>query len=340
MSKKIVLFSGGIDSYAAWYYLGKPQTVYFPVGTPSTKMETKIIRELIPETIIDNSIHLANREESEGGNAFLPMRNLYFAMLACKYGDEIVMAGLKDDVVNDKNEEIFAEFSSLLSRLNNRVIKVTSPFWDETKAEVVSWYLGVKGSLSGLLRTVSCYSSGEEMVTDYFPYDRYCGECRCCFRKWCAFWANGIHMHFFNDELLGEYYARATQGKYVASRNETIKKAVSEYRLLMQADDNNFSDLKERTVAVDIDGVLTKETGGHDYEYRTSVFGAIKKVNALVFSGYKVVLFSSRYEQDREVTLQWLEQNNVLFHELILGKPQYNYMVDDRSANLYELKTL
>ena len=42
-NKMILLFSGGIDSFVAYHYLGKPKTVYFDLGTPYTGKEIKVI---------------------------------------------------------------------------------------------------------------------------------------------------------------------------------------------------------------------------------------------------------------------------------------------------------
>ena len=44
----VLLFSGGIDSYVAWHYLSKPQTVYFNLKSRYSNKEMKIIRKLIP----------------------------------------------------------------------------------------------------------------------------------------------------------------------------------------------------------------------------------------------------------------------------------------------------
>lgn len=208
----ILLFSGGIDSFVAYHYLGKPQTLYFNLNTRYSRKEEMVVKALIPETIIENYIDFKSREEE--GSAFVPYRNLHLALLANKYSDTIVIAGLKDDKVNDKNETVFLEFSKLMTEMMGREIKVISPFWNMTKVDVIKWYLNHGGTIEKLYDTISCYSEGNEF---------YCGKCKACFRKWCALRACGAEgIEFFNDDLMREYFERAKNGVYERERNYNI----------------------------------------------------------------------------------------------------------------------
>ncbi len=226
-NKPILLFSGGIDSYVAWHFLKKPPTVYFNLRSRYSAKEMIVVQRLIPGTIIDNSLNLGSREVGE--NAYIPYRNLHLALLANKYSDTIVIAGLKDDMVDDKNKEVFKDFSYLMTNMMKRKIEVVSPFWDMTKEQVVKWYLDhgefpltVREKV--LLDTISCYSSSSTT---------YCGKCPACFRKWVALRANGIakSLLFYNEALMKEYYTKACQGNYYApERNASIIKVVEEFR--------------------------------------------------------------------------------------------------------------
>jgi len=284
MENVVLLFSGGVDSYIAYHYLKKPKTVYFDTGSEYAKQEIAVIKKLVPDTIIDKSLCLTERQ-SHDKNAFVPMRNLYLAMLATHYGDNICLAGLKDDVVNDKNEAIFGEFTKLLSVLNEKPITVFSPFWDWTKADVVKWFSEEHPKLVKDLVDVS--------ISCYTPKDgKSCRTCPSCFRKWTALWVNDIKTDFNNWNLIAEYHRKAEKGVYDKQRNFNIMRTINEYR--------KYKKLK--TYAVDIDGVLTKETEGHDYSKRTPNKENIAKVNKLYTDGNEILLFSSRYSQDSEVT--------------------------------------
>lgn len=213
----ILLLSGGIDSFVAYHYLNKPKTVYFNLGTPYTEKEIKVVKQMDPSIIIDNSLVELGKTQI-GDKAYIPYRNLYLAMRASQYDNDVVIAGIKGDDVSDKNESIFKLFSNMLSHLERRAITVTSPFWEMTKEQIVAWYLENKPSTIDLFSgTVSCYSEKEET---------YCGECPCCFRKWAALVNNGFDIPFHNPHLMDDYKQSAEEGRYVPERNEAILSAL------------------------------------------------------------------------------------------------------------------
>jgi uncharacterized HAD superfamily protein len=90
-------------------------------------------------------------------------------------------------------------------------------------------------------------------------------------------------------------------------------------------------------IGIDIDGVLTNETKGFDYENRTPSRKMIAKVNQWHREGHVIVLFTSRWEADRSVTRKWLRDNGVKYHTLILGKPVFDLYIDDISKRPEEV---
>lgn len=214
----ILLFSGGIDSFVAWHFLGRPPTLYFNLRSRYSEKEMKVVMKLIPSTIIDESLDLSSRECGE--KAYIPFRNLLLACQAVKYSDTVVIAGVADDDVSDKNEQIFLKFSHLLSELEGRCIDIISPFWGMTKEKVVRWYKDNIGD-EIILQTISCYST--ERTT-------YCGACPSCFRKWVALRSNGYDLNFYNDSLMQKYYESALSGKYIDERNLAIEREIDAYR--------------------------------------------------------------------------------------------------------------
>lgn len=81
---------------------------------------------------------------------------------------------------------------------------------------------------------------------------------------------------------------------------------------------------------IDIDGVLTIETSGHDYENRTPNISNIEKIRSLSES-CSVCFYSARRPCDLEVTKKWLAKYN-LDGPVFLGKPLCKQYVDDRMA--------
>lgn len=213
----ILCFSGGLDSLIAWYYLDKPPCVHFQY-TSYSSAELVSVMNINPSCNIDNSLNLSHLQK--GDNAYIPHRNMMFAALASAYSENVVMAGIADDVVEDKSPEAFKNMSKALTLTSRKRIVVSSPFWEMTKAEIVGWFLdNVEDARQLIKESTSCYTN-----------ERYCGRCPSCFRKACALWYNNIEYPFFNGEMLEYYYLKAISGKYHPNRNRSI---ISYYRRQM-----------------------------------------------------------------------------------------------------------
>ena len=315
----VLLFSGGIDSYVGYFYLKKTlslenlKTVYFDLGAPYNKREIEVVKKLIPETIIDESLKVGDTQR--GVNAFIPYRNMLIAMLCAKYGKHIWICGLKDDKVEDKNPKAFEEMTKCLNFISKPEdeVKIDSPFWGMTKAQVVKWYMdNVDSTGESLLNTISCYDGNEKT--------NYCGRCPSCFRKFNALKENGINIEFYNQEMLNDYIKRADQ--YEPERRDSILK-LKKYKC-------------KKIYNVDIDGTLTVETAGFDYAKRTPNKIMIEEVNKLYDEGNRIDLYTSRLgiENDKEVTELWLKENNVKYTTLTFGKPHYDFILDDKSLRV------
>jgi len=207
---QVLCMSGGLDSVAGWYFLDKPECVFFDTKVPSSYRERVAILSLDIPSVIDTSFDFSGIK-----GAYIPHRNLLFASAASKYGNEVVICGVKDDMVPDKTPKAFEKMSAVLSDIGKEEVTVTSPFWDKTKAEVVQWMLDNVPDAENVIRTsVSCYSGhyGE------------CGWCEACFRKACAMYSCGLVMPFGNKEMVKDYHRKAYDGVYIPSRCESIKK--------------------------------------------------------------------------------------------------------------------
>jgi hypothetical protein len=99
-------------------------------------------------------------------------------------------------------------------------------------------------------------------------------------------------------------------------------------------------------IAFDIDGVLTVEDSSNyedmagSYAYRTPNKENIALVNEAVSKGWCVVLFTGRHEGYRKLTENWLFAHGVNYHFLIMDKPYFKYIVDDRARNVSEIKEI
>jgi len=90
-----------------------------------------------------------------------------------------------------------------------------------------------------------------------------------------------------------------------------------------------------KNIFFDIDGVITIETEGwskEEYLGRTPNKKIIPVINMLYKDpNNKITLYTSRFLEDRKITEQWLRLHRVKYHELILGKPQYDILIDDKA---------
>jgi len=89
--------------------------------------------------------------------------------------------------------------------------------------------------------------------------------------------------------------------------------------------------------AIDIDGVLCNDTLG-DYENSIPDKKVIKKVNNLYDTGNTIKIFTARGSGTgidwKDFTINQLSSWGVKYHELILGKPHMDVLIDDKAINI------
>ena len=100
-------------------------------------------------------------------------------------------------------------------------------------------------------------------------------------------------------------------------------------------------------ICFDLDGVICNNTYG-DYENAFPFENSIKKINQLYNEGNYIIIFTARfmgrsnndidkaYDLGFELTKKQLAEWQVKYHELILGKPEFDILVDDKSFNYSE----
>jgi 7-cyano-7-deazaguanine synthase in queuosine biosynthesis len=218
---RILLYSGGLDSLIAWYYLDKPQRMYVDLGTKYSSLEWLSITQYAPgldESILYR-IHMAwGVYEKE--DAWLPMRNLLLTMLAAAEGaDKIYLVAQKgEQSIPDRSPDFFKQTSELLSFHNGRDIVVDPVFPHMDKSEMVKWYLDNGYDPRYLLNAFSCYSKSSP-----------CGQCSACWRKFIALMDNGVGCEhiFLNDiRAWGEVHYRPRLSDYIPERVESMRRVM------------------------------------------------------------------------------------------------------------------
>ena len=214
----ILLFSGGLDSYIAYHYLHRPKTLYINLGHRYAAHEIATVRKLIPDTIIDDRLNLADWEKKD---ANIPMRNAFLVMIASYYDEDVSLVVQKGEMnIPDRSVHFFNNFGNWLSTLSGKTVTLSTPFSALTKTQMVEWYIKNDGDPDVLISTRSCYSPG----------DNPCGDCAACFRRWVAFINNGITEKYENDitkySEIQTYTENMRLGYYDKERTEETMRAL------------------------------------------------------------------------------------------------------------------
>ena len=179
-SKKVLLYSGGADSWLI-DKLWKPDVkLYVNIHGEYNDAE---IKRLPKDVIILDAPFLGATEDPD--THFVPLRNLYFIMMASRYGDNICLGATKGDFNRlDKTPEFFEKTQELLRYTmgKQRGIFEDSNITRETrfvhmyKHEIIKEYIDNGGSINELAeQSFSCYTP---------IHDQECMNCRSCFKKY------------------------------------------------------------------------------------------------------------------------------------------------------------
>lgn len=172
MKTKVLLYSGGVDSFIL-SRLWKPDIkLYFDLGTQQSEAE----KALLDSDVIVKRLPLAEFIQDDGLNT-IPLRNLIFVTLALNYGDIIAFGGLKSDLHMDTKPEFAKDctklFNSVLGKESKDcAVEVIAPAGNLTKTELIFKFLQDGGTIEELTsRSWSCYNPIEGQP---------CGKCQAC----------------------------------------------------------------------------------------------------------------------------------------------------------------
>ena len=100
----------------------------------------------------------------------------------------------------------------------------------------------------------------------------------------------------------------------------------------------------------DLDNTICR-TDGKDYVSSTPLTEIINRINYLYDDGHEIIIFTARgmgkfngnvklvYEHYYEMTKSQLDNWNIKYHELILGKPSFDFFIDDKNFSIQEFKS-
>jgi len=76
---------------------------------------------------------------------------------------------------------------------------------------------------------------------------------------------------------------------------------------------------------IDIDGTITEDVPNEQPERMATCEpfpDALETINKWYDEGHQICFFTSRTEEHREVTTQWLNKHGFKFHSILFGKPR------------------
>lgn len=175
---KVLLYSGGMDSWLIRKLWKPDRLVYVDIHGAYSEVEKA---RLPKKTIIVDMPFLGN-VEMEGG--FVPLRNLYFLMVASHYGDEICLGATSGDGGVDKSPEFLVKSSEMLDWLwsdkkthRKSPVHVVTDYVKKSKGQLIQEYLDLGGSVQEIKEnTFSCYTPSDDSHDE-------CMSCYPCFRK-------------------------------------------------------------------------------------------------------------------------------------------------------------
>lgn len=224
--RRVILFSGGLDSFMTWWALKdeNPVCVYFGLNHKYQNKELQAIEKLearVPKLKVtrDFNLDLSDYEEED---SYIPLRNLFLIQLASFYGDEVyitVQAG--EQTIPDRKPANLTKAGKLIELIGGKdYFKVIPYFTNLTKTEMVKKYIEFhQGNPNFLKLTSSCYNGSN------------CGDCPACFRRWVALSLNSIDDYYmvppWKTQTARNYVERAINRVYCKKRNEEILRAVT-----------------------------------------------------------------------------------------------------------------
>lgn len=233
---KVVLYSGGLDSYCLAAEVKPDLLLYFDIGLPEQQAEIATIKSmeerglLAADIVFDTRFNLAPYKLP---NEVMPFRNLYFIAAGFTYGDKLYLGKTASSRNLDKNATFAAKALDVLKYVSQNPksnppglraenMEILLPFDHKTKSTFLGEYLRNGGCLEHVLQTRSCYR----------PHGKECGECQSCIRKSIALVNNGVDINGMFETDPTQFYLKQYDDVLGIGNELVISEVYSSLRLL------------------------------------------------------------------------------------------------------------
>ena len=183
---KVLLYSGGTDSWLIEKLWKPDKKIYINIHGFYSQDE---INKLPQDVEVIDFPFLGTVEELDTN--FVPLRNLYFLMIASNYGDEICYGATRSDRGSKDKCEEFVDMAQDIfnyclignSFTKDRHITICKDFVKLNKFEIIQKYLDNGGTIKEFVEdSFSCYHSNNGIE---------CMHCKQCYKKF-------LEAYYFN----------------------------------------------------------------------------------------------------------------------------------------------
>ncbi len=221
----VISFSGGVDSTAgALYALDKGMkvlAVWIGFGQKNEADELRVVKKLCKKLKIKLLIVKINLKSYVDAGwdrwkmGIIPARNLLFAAVASEIANQstkekisVFICAHKEEInyVNtDKSRRFYSSCNRIFSKIYSKNIELTTPFFDYTKPEIISFWKNHWSESFGVApsETVSCYLGNN------------CGNCKACFNRAISFIIAGQKLDRYISHPLADKEGTIDKG-YIA----------------------------------------------------------------------------------------------------------------------------
>jgi uncharacterized HAD superfamily protein len=84
-------------------------------------------------------------------------------------------------------------------------------------------------------------------------------------------------------------------------------------------------------IIIDMDGTICSEEKTYSRCLAKPKENAIESINSLYDKGHIIIIYTARTWMEFEMTAAWLKNNNLKYHQLMMGKPIGDIWIDDRA---------
>lgn len=235
---KVLLYSGGVDSYLI-SELWKPDVKLY-IDIDGSYSEQEISR--LPKDV--KVIKFALGEFEQPGTKYIPMRNMYFLMIASHYGNELCFGATAGDYgAIDKRPEFIDEAERMLNYLNGcqsvsagTQYKIEKRFVTMSKFDILEEFLRNGGTIKDV---------GDNTFSCFEPVgDEPCLQCKPCFRRFMLLYHYGYEFTQQQKIKMVEYIKKNVlpRGDVTEYKGTYFSDRIGEGAFLEQAVDKLFKE--------------------------------------------------------------------------------------------------